>query len=50
MDCPSCAGKVDGSLERVDGITEVSLSPTKGTATVTHNPETDHRGGCDRGH
>ena len=39
MDCPSCASKVDGSLERVDGITEVSLSPTKGTATVTYDPE-----------
>ncbi|WEL16349.1 Cation transport ATPase [Halorhabdus sp. SVX81] len=39
MDCPSCASKVDGSLERVDGITEVSLSPTKGTATVTFDPE-----------
>ncbi|WP_135663950.1 heavy metal translocating P-type ATPase [Halorhabdus rudnickae] len=39
MDCPSCAKKVDGSLERVDGITEVSLSPTKGTATVTFDSE-----------
>nr|WP_248299422.1 cation-translocating P-type ATPase [Halorhabdus amylolytica] len=38
MDCPSCASKVDGSLDRVDGVTEVSLSPTKGTATVTYDP------------
>nr|WP_275040303.1 cation-translocating P-type ATPase [Halorhabdus tiamatea] len=38
MDCPSCASKVDGSLERVDGVTEVSLSPTKGVATVTFDP------------
>ncbi|MFB6202785.1 MAG: heavy metal translocating P-type ATPase [Halorhabdus sp.] len=38
MDCPSCASKVDGSLERVDGVTEVALSPTKGTATVTYDP------------
>jgi len=39
MDCPSCAKKVDGSLERVDGIREVSLSPTKGTASVTYDPD-----------
>ncbi|WP_181685249.1 heavy metal translocating P-type ATPase [Halorhabdus salina] len=39
MDCPSCVSKVDESLERVAGVTEVSLSPTKGTATVTFDPE-----------
>ncbi len=35
MDCPSCAGKVDASLERVGGVTDVLLNPTAGTATVT---------------
>jgi len=38
MDCPSCAKKVDGSVERVDGVTAVSLSPTKGVATVSFDP------------
>ncbi|WP_436935262.1 heavy metal translocating P-type ATPase [Halovenus marina] len=38
MDCPSCAGKVDKSLERVDGIVETTLQPTTGSATVTYDP------------
>jgi Cd2+/Zn2+-exporting ATPase len=38
MDCPSCAGKVDKSLERVDGILETALQPTTGSATVTYDP------------
>ncbi|OAQ53627.1 hypothetical protein HTG_05050 [Natrinema mahii] len=37
MDCPSCAGKVDKSLERVDGVVDVELNPTVGTATVTYD-------------
>jgi len=37
MDCPSCAGKVDNALDRVDGVTEVALNPTAGTATVTYD-------------
>ncbi|WP_081655635.1 heavy metal translocating P-type ATPase [Halopiger goleimassiliensis] len=39
MDCPSCAGKVDTSLERVDGVVETELDPTTGTATVTYDPD-----------
>jgi len=39
MDCPSCAQKVDKSLGRVDGVTETSLQPTTGTATVTYDPD-----------
>jgi Cd2+/Zn2+-exporting ATPase len=39
MDCPSCAQKVDKSLERVDGVVEVALQPTTGTATVTYDPD-----------
>ncbi|OYR41683.1 cadmium-transporting ATPase [Halorubrum sp. Ib24] len=39
MDCPSCAGKVDSALGRVDGVTDVALNPTAGTATVTYDPD-----------
>jgi len=39
MDCPSCAEKVDKSLQRMEGVTEVALQPTTGTATVTYDPE-----------
>ncbi|MFB6192389.1 MAG: heavy metal translocating P-type ATPase, partial [Haloarculaceae archaeon] len=37
MDCPSCAGKVDKSLGRVDGVIETVLQPTTRTATVTYD-------------
>ena len=37
MDCPSCAGKVDNSLGRVDGVVDAALQPTTGTATVTYD-------------
>ncbi|WP_415379548.1 heavy metal translocating P-type ATPase [Halosimplex sp. TS25] len=39
MDCPSCAGKVDKSLGRVDGVVETDLRPTTGSATVTYDPD-----------
>ncbi|MBO4249067.1 cation-translocating P-type ATPase (plasmid) [Halomicrobium sp. IBSBa] len=35
MDCPSCAQKVDKSLQRVEGVRETTLQPTTGTAIVT---------------
>ncbi|EMA43547.1 MULTISPECIES: heavy metal translocating P-type ATPase [Halococcus] len=38
MDCPSCAQKVDKSLQRVDGVTDTTLQPTTGTATVAYDP------------
>jgi len=38
MDCPSCAGKVEGALDRVDGVGEVDLRPTAGTARVSYDP------------
>ena len=38
MDCPSCAGKVDSALGRVDGVTDAALNPTAGTARVTYDP------------
>ncbi|MBS3760863.1 MAG: cation-translocating P-type ATPase, partial [Halodesulfurarchaeum sp.] len=39
MDCPTCASKVETSLDRIEGITERSLNPTTGTATVRFDPE-----------
>ena len=39
MDCPSCAQKVDKSLQRVDGVVGTTLQPTTGTATVTYDPD-----------
>lgn len=39
MDCPSCAQKVDKSLQRVDGITDTTLQPTTGTATVIYDSD-----------
>ncbi|PHQ37593.1 cadmium-transporting ATPase [Halorubrum persicum] len=39
MDCPSCAGKVDNALGRLDGVTDAALNPTAGTARVTYDPE-----------
>ncbi|WP_418286415.1 heavy metal translocating P-type ATPase [Halorubrum sp. DTA46] len=38
MDCPSCAGKVDKRLERVDGVVDAALNPTTGTAVITYDP------------
>ena len=39
MDCPSCAQKVDKSLQRVDGVVDATLQPTTGTANVTYYPD-----------
>ncbi|WP_435065725.1 heavy metal translocating P-type ATPase [Halobaculum sp. EA56] len=39
MDCPSCAQKVDKSLQRVDGVVEATLQPTTGTATIKYDPD-----------
>ncbi|MFD1571658.1 cation transporter, partial [Halorubrum laminariae] len=39
MDCPSCARKVDSSLGRVDGVVNVDLNPTTGTAAVTYDAD-----------
>ena len=38
MDCPSCAGKVEKSLGRVDGVVETAPRPTAGTVSVTYDP------------
>jgi len=39
MDCPSCAGKVDRGLRRVDGVVDTALHPITGTATVTYDAD-----------
>ena len=39
MDCPSCAQKVDKSLQRVNGVTDTTLQPTTGMATVTYDSD-----------
>jgi Cd2+/Zn2+-exporting ATPase len=39
MDCPSCAGKVDKRLARVEGVVETTLRPTTGTASVAYDSE-----------
>lgn len=39
MDCPSCAGKIEKSLGRVDGLIDTDLRPTTGTAKVTYAPD-----------
>ncbi|WP_276299826.1 heavy metal translocating P-type ATPase [Halorussus lipolyticus] len=39
MDCPSCAGKVTGSVERLDGVRETDPAPTTGTLAVTYDAE-----------
>ncbi|KDE58337.1 cadmium ABC transporter ATPase [Halostagnicola sp. A56] len=36
MDCPSCAGKIENALDRVDAVAEYETQPTTGTVTVTH--------------
>ncbi|MFC4989595.1 methyltransferase domain-containing protein [Saliphagus infecundisoli] len=38
MDCPSCAGKVTKSVEKLDGIEELDPQPTTGALTVTFDP------------
>ncbi|WP_439025912.1 heavy metal translocating P-type ATPase [Haloarchaeobius sp. DT45] len=42
MDCPSCAGKVEGSVSGVAGVLAIDPRPTTGTLVVGYDPaETD---------
>ena len=41
MDCASCASKIDTAVRRMPGVTDVSVSVTAGTMTVTHNANID---------
>ncbi|WP_256562678.1 heavy metal translocating P-type ATPase [Halomarina pelagica] len=38
MDCPSCAGKVTGSVERLDGVRDLDPRPATGTLVVEYDP------------
>ncbi|WP_255169605.1 heavy metal translocating P-type ATPase [Natrononativus amylolyticus] len=37
MDCPSCAGKVENSVERLEGIEEIDARVTSGTLVVEYD-------------
>ncbi|GAB3421245.1 heavy metal translocating P-type ATPase [Haloparvum alkalitolerans] len=39
MDCPSCAGKVENSVEKLDGINSIDPQVTTGTLTVSYDSE-----------
>ncbi|WP_353635642.1 heavy metal translocating P-type ATPase (plasmid) [Halobacterium sp. NMX12-1] len=39
MDCPSCAGKVENSVEKLDGITGVDPKVTTGTLSVAYEED-----------
>lgn len=41
MDCASCASKIDTAVRRMPGISEVAVSVTAGTMTVTHDDTSD---------
>ncbi len=38
MDCPSCAGKVEKSLDRLGGFEAVDVRPTTGSVEVRYDP------------
>jgi len=38
MDCPSCAGKVERSVRRLDGVTDVDPRVTSGTVAAAYEP------------
>ncbi|WP_254532851.1 heavy metal translocating P-type ATPase [Natrinema gelatinilyticum] len=39
MDCPSCAGKVENSVRKLDGIDDVDPQVTTGTLTVSYESD-----------
>ncbi|TQQ83338.1 cadmium-translocating P-type ATPase [Halonotius terrestris] len=39
MDCPSCAGKVESSVAKLDGITDIDPRTTSGTLVVGYDPD-----------
>ncbi|WP_254547299.1 heavy metal translocating P-type ATPase [Halomarina pelagica] len=39
MDCPSCAGKVENSIRKIDGINDVDPQVTTGTLTVSYEDD-----------
>ncbi|PZU19443.1 MAG: cadmium-translocating P-type ATPase [Shinella sp.] len=41
MDCASCAAKIDTAVSRMAGVSDVAVSVTAGTMTVTHDGNLD---------
>jgi len=39
MDCPSCAGKVERSVRRLEGVLAIDPRPTSGTLVVTYDSD-----------
>ena len=39
MDCTSCAMKIEGAVEKLAGVTEISVVVATGRMIVTYNPE-----------
>ena len=39
MDCPSCAGKVENSIQKLDGINAIDPQPTTGALTVSYESD-----------
>ncbi|WP_256300740.1 heavy metal translocating P-type ATPase [Haloarchaeobius salinus] len=39
MDCPSCAGKVENSVDRLDGIVDIDPQIATGMLTVVYDPD-----------
>lgn len=48
MDCPSCAGKVENALDRVDGVESFETRPTVGTVVVSYDEESVAPGAVER--
>ena len=36
MDCASCAAKIETAVRRIEGVSDVAVSVTNGTLTVSH--------------
>ena len=41
MDCAGCATKIDTAVRRTPGVTDVAVSVTAGTMTVSHDGSSD---------
>lgn len=48
MDCPSCAGKVENALDRLDGVDSFETRPTVGTAIISYDEESVAPGAVER--
>jgi Cd2+/Zn2+-exporting ATPase len=48
MDCPSCAGKVESSVRKLDGIESIDPQVTTGTLTVAFDDQTTRESITDR--